>query len=205
MEPSSYYHIYNRTINNELLFREDENYRFFLRQYKQYLHDYVDTYAYCLMPTHFHFTVRPKENAVLRPESDYKSLEDFCSLPPAKLPPPKPNALTPLEKAFRDFFISYAKSYNKRFKRSGSLFQYKFKRKLANDMGYRMRLIVYIHANPVVAGLGSDFGDWAYSSYRAILSETETAIQRDAVLDWFGGQEDFVAFHQEYQDWKPGR
>ncbi len=209
MVPGSYYHIYNRSINRELLFREDENYRFFLRQYKHYLSDHVDTYAYCLMPTHFHFAVRIKEDVALQPEPDrpgpdYKSLQDFCSLPPtANLPPAKPTRLTPLEKAFRDFFISYAKSYNKRFERTGSLFQYKFKRKPADDIGYRMRLIVYIHANPVVAGLCSGFDDWVYSSYRAILSQSETAIQRDAVLDWFGGQEDFVTFHQEYQDWQP--
>ena len=66
-----------------------------------------------------------------------------------------------------------------------------------------MRLIVYIHANPVVAGLCSSFGDWTYSSYRAILSQKATAIQREAVLNWFGGQEDFMAFHREYQDWQP--
>ena len=198
MEPGSYYHIYNRSINRELLFREDDNYRFFLRQYKHYLSDHVETYAYCLMPTQFHFAVRTKENA----QPDYKSLQDFCSLPASSLPA-RPAPLTPLEKAFRDFFISYAKSYNKRYGRTGSLFQYKFKRKPADDMGYRMRLIVYIHANPVAAGLCSYFGDWVYSSYRAILSQRETAIQRGVVLDWFGGREDFVAFHREYRDWQP--
>jgi hypothetical protein len=197
MEPGSYYHIYNRSINREPLLREDDNYRFFLHQYKHYLREHVDTYAYCLMPTHFHFAIQVKERSPLQP--DYKSLEDFCSLPR----PAKPTSLTPLEKAFRDFFISYAKSYNKRYQRQGSLFQYKFKRKPADDMGYRMRLIVYIHANPVVAGLCAGFGDWVYSSYRAIMEGGETAVEREKVLGWFGGREDFVAFHEEYRDWRP--
>ena len=82
MEPGSYYHIYNRSINHEPLFREDENYRFFLRQYKYYLHEHVDTYAYCLMSAHFHFAIRVKERSPLQP--DYKSREDFCTLPPEK-------------------------------------------------------------------------------------------------------------------------
>ncbi len=116
MEPGSYYHIYNRGNNREIIFREDENYRFFLLRYKKYLAAYVTTHAYCLMPNHFHFLDRI---------NDDKSLAQRTS-----------GKLTPLEKAFRDFFISYAKSFNKRYGRTGSLFQYKFKRKLADDLAY---------------------------------------------------------------------
>ncbi|MBE2224897.1 MAG: hypothetical protein IAF02_25375 [Anaerolineae bacterium] len=68
-----------------------------------------------------------------------------------------------------------------------------------------MRLVVYIHGNPIRAGLCSRFEDWPYSSNRAILSDQETAVQRDAVLRWFGGREDFIAFHEEYKDWHPDK
>ncbi len=183
MEPGSYYHIYNRGNNRETIFRENENYRFFLQKYKKYLTAYTTTYAYCLMSNHFHFLDRVNDDPALRQKTSGK--------------------LTPLEKAFRDFFISYAKSFNKRYGRTGSLFQYKFKRKPADDLAYRMRLVVYIHGNPIRAGLCSHFEDWPYSSYWAILSEKKTAVQRDIVLKWFGGREDFIAFHEEYKDWRP--
>jgi REP element-mobilizing transposase RayT len=181
VEPGTFYHIYNRGNNRERIFRSDENYRYFLRKYKSYLAPFADTYAYCLQPTHFHFCLRVKDDI---------STERIGNL-------------TPLEKAFRDFFISYAKSINKQYGRTGSLFQYKFKRKPADDLAYRMRLVVYIHANPVRAGLCSQLAGWTFSSYPAFFSQAETAVQRDAVLEWFDGLEDFVSFHEEYLDWEP--
>ena len=90
--PGVLFHIYNRGNNRERLFRKRENYRFFLERYRHYLADQVDTYAYCLMPTHFHFLIGVKGTSTLVETDTGK--------------------LTPLEKAFRDFFISYAKSFN---------------------------------------------------------------------------------------------
>jgi putative transposase len=106
--------------------------------------------------------------------------------------------LTPLGKAFRDFFISYAKSFNKRYGRSGSLFQYKFQRKPVEDNDYLRRLVVYIHNNPVRSALCRKPAEWDFSSYTVILGTGPTAIKRDDVLDWFGGREVFIAYHQQY-------
>ncbi|MGY6523041.1 MAG: hypothetical protein ACXIUD_15015 [Mongoliitalea sp.] len=61
MEPGQSYHIYNHANGMENIFREEENYRFFLQQYKNYLGDVVDTYAFCLMPNHFHLLVGVKQ------------------------------------------------------------------------------------------------------------------------------------------------
>ena len=56
----SYYHIYNRAIGRDWLFVNDGNYRFFLKKWQQYIHPYVETFAYCLMCNHYHFLVRIK-------------------------------------------------------------------------------------------------------------------------------------------------
>jgi len=48
LEPSCYYHIYNRGNNRENIFREEKNYSFFLQQYVKYIEQIADTYAYCL-------------------------------------------------------------------------------------------------------------------------------------------------------------
>jgi len=58
MESGQFYHIYNHANGSENIFREEENYRFFLQQYDKYLGGAVDTIAYCQMPNHFHFLVR---------------------------------------------------------------------------------------------------------------------------------------------------
>ena len=65
MEPSQSYHIFNHVNGTENIFREEENYRFFLRQYVKYLGEVVDTHAYCLMPNHFHLLVGVRGKADL--------------------------------------------------------------------------------------------------------------------------------------------
>ena len=58
--PSTYYHIFNHANGDEDLFREPENYRYFLQQYHKHIDKIADTYAYCQMPNHFHLLVRIK-------------------------------------------------------------------------------------------------------------------------------------------------
>lgn len=174
--PGKYYHIYNRGNNRQRIFFENENYQFFLDRFKKYLGSYVDVYAYSLLPNHFHFFIKVSENN----EDDSQDTK----------------SLTPVEKAFKDFFISYSKAINKRYDRSGSLFQYKFKRKEVECDQYFTWLVFYIHANAIKAELATEFESWRYHSYNAIISDKETLVKRDEVITWFGNKEAFVRFHQ---------
>ena len=133
MEQGHFYHIYNRGINKLPIFFEERNYYFFLKKFEFYLLKYVDIYSYCLLPNHFHYLIRIKEN-----EFNEKLSHGL-------------KKLTPTEKAFKDFFISYAKSINCEYHRTGALFQYKFKRKLITNHNYLTGIIAYIHLNPVRA------------------------------------------------------
>ena len=179
MEEDKFYHIFNRGNNRENIFKEEDNYYYFLKQYEKYLSNAVDTYAYCLMPNHFHLLVRIREN---------KTSSVFKAPQVSKL-------LTPAEKAFRDFFISYAKSINKKYDRVGSLFQYKFKRKEINDEMYLKRLVMYIHQNPVVAGFCDSVSEWKFSSYKSLLSALPTKLKREEVISWFNEKENFKYCH----------
>ena len=61
-----YYHIYNRGCNREDIFANTGNYAFLLRRAKSYLTDYaLSVIAYCLMPNHYHFLLRPDEDGTL--------------------------------------------------------------------------------------------------------------------------------------------
>jgi REP element-mobilizing transposase RayT len=58
---NQYYHLYNRGNNHAIIFRDAENYRYFLRQLGKYLvPDQVEIVAYCLMPDHYHLLVCPR-------------------------------------------------------------------------------------------------------------------------------------------------
>ena len=182
MEEDKYYHIFNRGNNRENIFKEQENYFYFLKQYEKYLSSVVDTYAYCLMPNHFHFLVRIKNQLPMTSKVS-KTFEVMG------------RRLTPVEKAFKDFFISYAKSINKRYSRTGSLFQYKFKRKPIDDEQYLKRVVLYIHQNPVAAGFCEQPYQWEFSSYNTILGDFTTMLKRDEVIDFFDDKENFKYCH----------
>jgi putative transposase len=49
--PGGAYHIFNRAIGNEKLFTEEENYRFFLNKYIQYISPVAETLCWCLLPS----------------------------------------------------------------------------------------------------------------------------------------------------------
>lgn len=58
LEVDQYYHIFNQGNNREKIFFADRNYFYFIRQYKKYMLSSVNTYAYVLIPNHFHFIIK---------------------------------------------------------------------------------------------------------------------------------------------------
>jgi REP element-mobilizing transposase RayT len=61
LQPGQFYHIYNRGINSEVLFKHPDYYTEFLELYAKYINPVADTLAYCLMSNHFHLLIRTKE------------------------------------------------------------------------------------------------------------------------------------------------
>ncbi|WP_254561855.1 hypothetical protein [Dyadobacter diqingensis] len=106
-----------------------------------------------------------------------------------------------VEFQMKDFFISYAMSYNKRFNRSGALFLNPFRRVKVEDEQHFTQIIVYQHANALKHGISTDFANYLWSSYRSLLSEKPTILKRDEVLGWFGGRQGFVAAHCEMSEY----
>jgi REP element-mobilizing transposase RayT len=172
LQPERVYHIYNRGNSGEPLFREERNYRYFLKLYAHYIEPIAETYAYCLLSNHFHFLVRIK---------DWQSLEDCQSCPPSR--------------AFANLLGTYTKAFNKAYQRTGSLFEKPFRRQVVDSDRYFAALIAYIHRNPQKHRFVDDFRDWAYSSYHAILSTQATHIHRAVVLGWFHGPAGFKEAH----------
>jgi REP element-mobilizing transposase RayT len=177
--PGGYYHIYNRGNNRENIFREARNYEYFLRLYAKHIFPVADTFAYCLLKNHFHFLVRIKDEKDF--PKDLTGLEDLSGL---------------VSKRFSNFFNAYARSFNRRYGRTGALFQRPFGRVPVTTNAHFVRLVTYIHQNPQKHGFVKDFREWPYSSFHAHLAEEATRLKRDEVLEWFGGGRRFAQAHQ---------
>lgn len=177
MELCQSYHIYNHSNGTENIFREEENYLFFLKQYAKYLGNVVDTYAYCLMPNHFHLL------AGVEGDSDLAGFQNLPGLSTTKL---GHASNSPVIKAFSDFFNSYTKAFNKRFQRRGSLFVKHFKKTPILDEQQWQETFLYIHLNPIKHGFVDRIEDWKWSSWHGYRHpEKPSHLDRDYYLNFF--------------------
>ena len=185
----NYYHIYNRGNNGIDIFFENSNYEYFLKLYHQYVHPFAETFAWCLMKNHFHFLVYIRdENEVLLDSLEYSTVE-------------KPKVLD-ASKQFGHLFNAYTQAINKRYSRTGSLFEKPFERKKVSSEKYLQNLIYYIHNNPVHHGFTKTANEYSWSSYGSILSEMPTKLRREDVIRIYGSKENFIVYHNEEQDLK---
>jgi putative transposase len=150
------------------------------------------------MPNHFHFLVRLRGEDVLF--SQAQTLQPGKLLVKAEFSYPEFSM-----QQFSNFFNSYTKAYNKVYHRRGALFVDYLKRHRIEDEAYFTRLIHYIHYNPVHHQFCKSAAEWPYSSYRAVLSQKESKIEKEVVLAWFGGLAAYRAFHQTVPDSRPIR
>lgn len=184
-EEDKFYHVYNRTVDKQAMFKNKDNYVFFLKKLNEYLTPVVELYAYCLLGNHFHLLLRVK------PLPDLTTFEKLSNLKSDK------SAHDIVSHQFRKFFQSYAMAFNKQHNRIGTLFQTPFKRVLIDQEDYFTQLVYYIHANPQLHGLISDFRQWKWSSYRRILSDRPSKLKKKEVIEWFTDLLNFEKYHKE--------
>lgn len=184
LQPGCFYHIYNQGNNGELLFYKAENYSYFLKKYDEYLSSVLETYAFCLLPNHFHFLVRVKE------VTTFEQLE-YLKLPLGR----ERTTENIVSELFRRFLMGYSKAINIQQKRSGSLFRKNFKRIHIDNESYFTTVISYIHSQMKHHGFHVQDKAYQWSSYHRILLDKPSKLQKQYVLDWFGGKEAFIKFH----------
>ena len=94
---------------------------------------------------------------------------------------------TPLSKVMQNILFRYTRYWNRRYKKTGHLFQGRYKAILCEKESYLLELIRYLHLNPVRSKIVNDPGDYAWSSHGAYLrGEAKTWISVDEVLPHWG-------------------
>ena len=150
------YHIFNRS--NELIFKKRDNYIYFLRKIRKHILPYADLYSYCLMPNHFHILLAVNEKGTEiefgKPQMQY------------------------LSKNIGAMLSSYTQAFNRQENRKGSLFAHTTKARMLNlkDNDYLLNCFMYIHQNPLLAGLVERLEDWEFSSYPDYIGKRNGSI-----------------------------
>jgi len=187
LEKGNYYHIYNRGNNGIDVFFDSESYYYFLRLFDRYISPIAETYAWCLLKNHFHILVYIK----LDSEIDYSKLEYSTVERPKLLDP---------SKQFGHLFNAYTQAINKKFNRTGALFEKPFERKQITSEKYLQNVIYYIHNNPVQHGFVKQMSMYPWSSFESIVSEKPTKLNRLDVIDLYGTKLDFLDYHKTTQN-----
>jgi putative transposase len=198
------YHIYNRGNNREDIFYKEKNYHYFLEKYDEYLSSYLNTYAFSLIPNHFHFLIKVKRTDAIAPSD---GISRMTKTDPTNQPTDGISSKSDesndvskrISEQFRRFFLSYAQAINKQQGRTGSLFQKNFKRIPGYSSDHLIYLVYYIHANPQRHKILSDFRKYPHSSYKFFLTTKETKLCRSEALEWFGSLDQFLTFHKDLQ------
>jgi hypothetical protein len=82
----------------------------------------------------------------------------------------------------------FARWFNQRDRRTGPLWQSRYQARLVDDERHFAELVVYVHLNPVRAGLVGDPGDYRLCGHGELLGRAkEPLVDVDGTLRGFGG------------------
>jgi putative transposase len=159
------YHVHNRGVNRSRIFAEPGNYVYLLRKVK----DLVDELSISVVA----YCLMPNHyHFVLRQEGE-ASISVFM----------------------QRLFQTYSQAFNKQQRRTGPLFEGRFRHVLVARDEYAVHLCRYVHVNPVAAGLVPVPGEWPYSNYLEWIGERRgTLVDRRFVRQYFATPAEYESF-----------
>ena len=182
------YHLYTRVSGNENIFKNDNNYNFFLGKVEKYLLPVLEIHAYCLVPQRFSFLISFRsqieifENLKLEDEDMSEDrIHKFLMQPVSNL------------------LNSYSKAYNKMYGRKGALFIDYIKREKIDDVELLKNVFRKIHQIPTENFSNIAFEELKYSSYRSYIDDQKfSKINRELMMQYFSDKDEFISFHQKF-------
>jgi putative transposase len=195
-EPESMYHVYNRGVDKRIIFKDERDYAVFLSFLKYALLSDDEIKQVSLVDKN---SISDSARFNLRREglADKLELVSFCLMPNhfhLLLYQYDQEAIT---KLMRSIGTGYSMYFNKRYGRTGTLFQGVYKASRINSEGFWQHISRYIHLNPV--DLGVDYETYTYSSYRNYIGTAKTDwLKPELVLGGFSKKSEYKKFVKDY-------
>ena len=111
--------------------------------------------------------------------------------------------LANISRAMQWLGLTYVRRLNNRLKRSGHLFQGRFKAMLVENDAYMMELSCYIHRNPLRAGMVKRLIEYRWSSYPvyAYGRKGPQWLKTDLILSCFQGGDRHKGYREKVQNY----
>ena len=101
-----------------------------------------------------------------------------------------------LSKAMQTLMIKYVRYFNKKYERTGTLVQNRFKSKNIENLDYFFRVCRYVHRNPENAWMAKT-EDYEWSSYQEYLKEGKI-VDKEILLHYFNDDiNEFIKYTAE--------
>ena len=172
---NSIYHVYNRGVEKRKIFLVEQDYKVFLSYLKEYLsnNEFFKSEAKLQgLTLQFH----PRKNYF--GEID---LIAFCLMPNHVHLLIKQKDKNSIKEFTKSLFTRYSMYFNKKYKRSGPLFQGRYKATNVINKDYLLDVSRYIHKNPLKYTKNLVEG---YSSYSTYLGLNNTSwVNKNVILD----------------------
>lgn len=180
---SGIYHVMLRGINRQTVFEDDED----IEKFKDLLVTYkkrsgYELLGYCFMGNHIHLLIHEAVNPSVLQVKD-RDIE----IGPGES----------LESVFKRIGVAYVYYFNQKYKRSGHLFQDRFRSEAIETDSYLLMALRYIHRNPVKAGICREPGEYPYSSYCDYLGSTPSPAADTALVFSMISLDDLIAYTAE--------
>lgn len=190
------YHIYNRGVNKDDIFRNQDDYQLFLFRLKENLFPNLikterlskiknrrkmlppnsfDLICFCLMPNHFHLLIQQKTDL-------------------------------PITKLISKICTSYSMIFNKKYERVGAVFQDQFKSVRIENNEQLLWTSYYIHKNPIESGLVENLQGYRWSSFSEYFNSFNkwTMCKKDIITKQFHTEDMYLKYFSDKEKGAPG-
>lgn len=176
----SYYHAYARGASRNKIFKETADYEYFLKLFIRYLSDEVT----------YDSAGRPYPQLV-----DHLELLAYCLMPNHFHLMYYQKDAGSISTLMRSVMTSYSRYFNKKYKRSGPLFETRYKSSRISNDTYLMHISRYIHLNH------QNWKTWKWSSYMYYKNNNFPHwLSPEKVLGLFPSTQKYLDFVADYEN-----
>lgn len=191
----TYYHIYNRGVDKRIIFEDEQDYKVFLGYLKEYLSLPRDPNEQAI-----EFTLKGSTfKGIPRLLNNYFGQIDllaYCLMPNHFHLLIKQKDIGMMKNFMKSISTRYSMYFNKKYERSGTLFQGIYKAIIISSENYLLHLSRYIHLNPIE--LMKDIAD-GYSSYGDYIGLRNTMwIETNTIKSYFSKESNKLTSYKTF-------